>query len=299
MARCTSLPVRNLRVALGVVAWALVFSGAAPPVQAETTLGETFASSAHCEPGTMSLQIVSPGDQYAAPYAGVVTSWSFLAPPDLPAGSQAQLKLGRPSASEVRLAGQSVAETLKPGALNTFLTRIPVRSGYIIGLTSDGGMSCSRFAADSYVVLFAESPGAPPAVVFGQRGGGAQLNLSAVLEADADRDCLGDESQDPLVSSRALAADCDLKRPQTEWVKRPPPDTPRHQIVVRYRSNDPQSIFECRLDRARFWGICHQDGDIIEAENGKHLIQIRAVDEAANVDPSPIRARFRVGRRGH
>ena len=62
-----------------------------------------------------------------------------------------------------------------------------------------------------------------------------------------------------------------------------------------YSSDDPEATFECRLDEAEF-ASCPEDEYIAEAPlaDGEHSFEVRAVDLAGNVDPSPASSTFGV-----
>src|SRR5215210_3796357 len=109
-----------LSVAVGLVGLAGPSSAGAA-----TQLGETFAPSPSCGSGpTTRLQLTSPQAKYAAPFAGVITSWSFQAggsPPTL------RLKVAhRDGAGPIIIVGESGVEVPSANPLNTFETRIPV-----------------------------------------------------------------------------------------------------------------------------------------------------------------------------
>ena len=104
----------SLGLAIGLAALA-----AASSAGAATQIGETFTPMAPqppCGPGTW-LQSGSPNGQYAAPFAGVISSWSYQAT----ASPQGQLKL-----KVVRLigtntflvVGESELQTPLPNTLN-------------------------------------------------------------------------------------------------------------------------------------------------------------------------------------
>src|SRR5688572_29223147 len=104
--------------------------GMPPPAGGATQIGHTLTPNAGVADKTI-LQSGSVGNSYAAPFGGVITSWSHQA-----AGSvfQLKLKVGRPQGENVfTIIGQSDLETLTPGVLNTFDTRISVAAGDVIG----------------------------------------------------------------------------------------------------------------------------------------------------------------------
>jgi hypothetical protein len=92
-----------------------------------------------------------------------------------------------------------------------------------------------------------------------------------------------------------------------------PPDTriqmPRHRkkklvagrhgfvLHVVFASSEPGSHFECRLDAGRFVPCSSPFEKRLAA--GLHRLEVRAVDAAGNVDPTPARESLRIARRPH
>jgi hypothetical protein len=70
-------------------------------------------------------------------------------------------------------------------------------------------------------------------------------------------------------------------------------------LKVTFASTEPGSTFECRLDTGGFLPCASPYRKRIAA--GVHRIEVRAIDPAGNVDPSPARARVRIAapRRRH
>jgi hypothetical protein len=194
-----------------VVAMTLLI--AAPSgASAATQIGETFAPSAFCDTSRTRLQSVSPGGQYSAPSDGVITSWSFqagAAPPDL------RFKVGRaaPGAdltmnADFTIVGESGIQTnLTPNTLNSFFTQIPVKTGDVIGFfnatTSAGSCGIGGGGATGYTAhVFAGDPHPGDTQTFTFQAT-SKWDVSALLEPDCDNDGLGDETQDPDLSSCA------------------------------------------------------------------------------------------------
>jgi hypothetical protein len=190
---------RSIALAIGVGALAIPASAGAA-----TQIGETFAQGG-CSPNFTWLQGVSPQGRYAAPFAGVLTSWSFQTNASAP---QLKFKVGRPAGgNSFTIIGESGVQSTAPNALNTFPVQIPVEAGDVIGFyTVVGTAPCVR-AGVGYNYFFASGdlpPGATAA--FGSETN-QQLNIAATLEPDCDSDGLGDETQDPSL----LGGDCPLR----------------------------------------------------------------------------------------
>src|SRR5262249_43273181 len=79
--------MRRFRAALGAILLGSALASAAP-AQAVTIGATATPSAATICSGESSVQLRSPGMQYAVPFSGVLTSWSYLA-----AGSPGQLAL--------------------------------------------------------------------------------------------------------------------------------------------------------------------------------------------------------------
>ena len=191
----------SLAVAFGLMAMA-----SPAPADAATPVGELFPADNLCgpmvpgPPSPTFLQTTSPGNRYAAPSAGVITSWRHQAgssPPEL------RLKVARPTGgNRYTITGQSSFEDPDPNVVNTFGgVRIPVRAGDVIGFAVRVSGSCGRASATGYGTSNNGSDVPPgtnaeftPVPMF-------QLSVSATLEPDCDGDGLGDETQDPDISS--------------------------------------------------------------------------------------------------
>jgi Ca2+-binding RTX toxin-like protein len=133
---------------------------------AATTVGETFTPPATCGPDITFLQSGSPGDQYAAPAAGVITSWSFQAPASATAVPQLKFKVGRPAGGDnFTILGESGVVTPVAGTLNTYPVQIPVQAGDVIGLYTATVGACG-LNVPGYALHVADSdvrPGPQPA----------------------------------------------------------------------------------------------------------------------------------------
>ena len=177
--------------------------------EAAVTVGATFTPDLGCGSPNATLQAVSPNGQYAAPSAGVLTLWSFQADASPP---QLKFKVGRSvGGSGFTIVGDSPRQTMTPNVLNTFPIRIPVQSGDVIGYYHEGpsgGDKCVRNAAPAYSTRFVNVDPAPGSTMTYMTVGALQIDLSAVLEPDADRDGYGDETQDQCPTNAATQGPC-------------------------------------------------------------------------------------------
>ena len=166
---------------------------------AATQIGQTFQPTGNCGPRTR-LQADSPGGQYAAPSAGVITSWSFQSSSG-GGSSPVKLKVGRAAEGDTfTIVGESEFKAIMAvDTLNTLPARIPVLAGDFIGLSTSppSVFLCSR-AMSAYTVresAFGEDT-APGTTTTFSPVPNLQLDVSATLEADCDSDGFGDETQD-------------------------------------------------------------------------------------------------------
>src|SRR2546421_12557625 len=132
---------------------------------ADTTLGGTFApqSGTPCTVNTAILQAADDGSpSYAAPTAGIITSWSTQ--PDAITGTgMARLKVYRLSSGTTwTVVGESTIQTLMSNVVNTFTTSIPVNAGDRIAiLTTSGSFNCGAAAPSANVVGFGDGTDHP------------------------------------------------------------------------------------------------------------------------------------------
>jgi hypothetical protein len=188
------MPSRG-RLPLGLIAaitMAVAASGPSP-AGAATQIGQTFTPNV-CDDGSTFLQSGSPGGQYAAPFAGVITSWSFQAPASPP---QLKFKVARPAGgNDFTIVGEEGPRTPSASSLNTYPARIAVQAGDVIGFSNFTSGACER-AVPGYTLhrIIGDVP--PGTTATFNPLSGLQLDVSATLEPDCDSDGFGDETQDP------------------------------------------------------------------------------------------------------
>jgi len=190
----------RFRVILGTAIGAAVIVGALAgsiaPAGAASTVGQTFTPATPCGPATF-LQTFSPDNQYAAPTAGVITSWRFQAASPAP---QVKLKVARANGgNDFTIAGESELQTLTENTVNSFPVRLSVQAGDVLGIyTATEGAPCGIApAAPDYLFHAALGSDVPPGPTTTYMGpASAQFPVAASLEPDCDGDGFGDESQD-------------------------------------------------------------------------------------------------------
>jgi hypothetical protein len=84
----------------------------------------------------------------------------------------------------------------------------------------------------------------------------------------------------------------DRQPPNTRIVRGPPRAAFKRQAKFRFASTEPQSSFECKLDKKRWRGCRNPFKRTVSP--GKHVFSVRAIDRFGNVDPSPARFGWRV-----
>jgi Ca2+-binding RTX toxin-like protein len=152
---------------------------------------------------------VTSGNAYIVPAGtGAITSWSTNADADADQMLTMKVfrKIGDPATYQV--VGHDGPHPLSPGVLNTFPASVAVMPGDVLGLhvpsnPSLGSPSC-RFSASGDTYLFKGGNLADgQSDVFAPGIANSRSNVSAVVEADCDKDGLGDETQDTNLSSCA------------------------------------------------------------------------------------------------
>jgi hypothetical protein len=213
---------------LGALTCAAALLFAAPgTASAATTLGETFVPPNSITDPSIGLQAQSPGNGYAAPSPGVITSWSYQASfGAVPQGLK--LKVGRPAGgSNFTIVGESTPKNPTASQLNTYTdVSIPVEAGDVIGLWPGTAV----FEAH-YLQLVNASAGFAGVTHPGDLAPGTtddfeapnptyQFDVSAKLEPDADHDGFGDETQDQCPADAATQGACSAAPPHRKCKKK-------------------------------------------------------------------------------
>jgi hypothetical protein len=174
---------------------------------AATQLGQTFDPITGCGTSTR-FQSVSPGDQYVAPSAGVITSWSFQA-----SGSPPQLKFKvgrRAGGNDFTVVGESAAQAPSASVLNTYPARVPVAAGDVIGIDLQTLGDCATTLGPGSGFTSVFKPGDQALGTTGTYTAEPNIknDVSAILEPDADADAFGDETQDKCLGTPGTANGC-------------------------------------------------------------------------------------------
>ncbi|MFA6575416.1 MAG: hypothetical protein WCS84_08335 [Nocardioides sp.] len=276
----------------------------APPARAAgVVLGSTPATiddPSNCAPATAAQDVSGPDSpDYTAATAGVITSWSSRIQPIIAVDTAMRLMVFRPDGA----GGQTVAaltplRDLVGGSLNTFPSRIGIAAGDFIGLSFVGSAEVQcRYPGigDSFVFAFGPNPAVGEPFVGDFDDVAARLNISAVLEPDADRDGYGDLTQDgcpsqPIPNGGA----CDRTAPQTRLTVKPPAFTRNRQAKFRFVSTERRSTFRCSLDGQAYRRCISPVFRRVSI--GQHIFKVAATDRYGNRDRTPAVARWRVRR---
>jgi hypothetical protein len=204
------------KILIGALAVAAVFPAGA---QGAEVLGSTGGADICADNQTSTSPSVETGADFVANSAGVITSWSTLAG----VGAGYSLKvvvLRRPNPLELdtyaKVAEDIVRPLATPSTLNVVTgTHIPIDAGQFLGVFvpngQPGGFGYCYNAAGGAGNQYRYAPGdltvgGPSALFTG--GGSVRLNLSAIVEPDADKDGFGDETQDLCPTSPATQGAC-------------------------------------------------------------------------------------------
>ena len=151
----------------------------------------------------------------------VMVSWSHRA--KSLAGRELAVRVWRATATPgtYTLVGAGALRTLAAGGINTFYERIAVEGGDLLGLRVGnpstgfpdlgGGASCAFTAAAGNTVrynVFASEPAPGAASALPAALTLYRLNVTALMEPDADADGFGDETQDGCPTTSGPAAGC-------------------------------------------------------------------------------------------
>jgi hypothetical protein len=276
------------------------------PAGAAVTIGETFTpgGTTDCNNGFSWIGDPSPAPpaaQYSAPSDGVITSWSFEA--GATGTPQVRLKVYRPTGvtEEFVTVGRTGHEHPFPAATNTYETRIPVKQDDLIGIFGSGSsFPCIRTMAGYGVhTQFGDtSVGTTETYV---SIAGAQLDVAAQLEPDADNDGFGDETQDQCPSDSAVQAGACLPKivpqttdeiaPETTISRTPKRKSTRRKATFAF-SSEAGATFKCSRDGVPF-SVCTSPLSF-KAKPGLHSFVVFAKDAAGNVDDSPATASWTV-----
>ncbi len=177
---------------------------------AVTQVGQTVnPNGSFCSQNDTWLESGSVSNQYVVPFDGVITSWSFLGGTVVP--STLKLKVGKVGESGLTIDSESGFDTPVANTLAAFTARVPAPAGDVIGFyfPSPNGARCAATGQTGYEDTLTNTDIAPGgAPVLGLTEPGGQLDVSALLERDADHDGFGDETQDQCPTNASTQGAC-------------------------------------------------------------------------------------------
>jgi hypothetical protein len=291
-------------LAAGFTAAALMV--AATPAQAAVTVGQSPPSGSgqpSCTTGgafvdEAQVENVS-GNSYAIPPGGgVITSWKTSTTSGT---AQAKLRvfthgaIASDGSTTITPVGESAVEDITQTSPPQFPTRITVHEGEVIGFSiNTAGSSNCLYGGNAAGDLIGGVTSGP----LGQTqpsGTGPQylVNVSAVLEPDADKDDYGDETQDLCPTDALRQTACP---PETSIGQHPPATTKKKQATFGFSSNQPAATFECSLDGAGFSSCISPR--ILTVGIGKHIFSVRAKTSDAT-DATPAVYTWKVKKKRH
>jgi uncharacterized repeat protein (TIGR01451 family) len=184
------------------------------------TVGSTAGATDDCGTNVAMVQsTTAAAPTYVAPSAGVVVSWSYLSHASTPS---LRFKVYKPTASvqtwflrsqSAQKAPGSGADNVRPNVLNTFSESpgLRIEAGDHLGLTGANGahLGCIQTTSNSDEIRVKTGADTTP----GQDNPGfvgplnsLTVDVSAVVEPDADGDGFGDESQDSCPTDATVHA---------------------------------------------------------------------------------------------
>jgi hypothetical protein len=172
---------------------------------------------------TANYQVPAPG--------GVITSWSHRGITGQPTAGSGRLQIWDSTGGDnFVLVGRSELEDFSAGLVTSFLTRTPVDPGDLLGLRFvEPTTGCLTFGPLGDVLAYEPfapdpEPGDERALLF--PAASRTANVAAVLEADADADGFGDETQDACPGEAGPESGCPTPPPNPPQPQPPPPEEP-------------------------------------------------------------------------
>jgi hypothetical protein len=262
------------------------------------TIGQTTPGPGHINCGgplTGVQQAVAAGTAYSTPTAGVVTSFSTNAGPG--AGNIRALFFtpGAP-AGHWNLVAKSAVLPVTVSTFNTFPVRISVPAGATLGIwISSSNMDCGFLtgAGDEAPLSNTFNPEADTDFSPNLGITAGRLNISAVVESDADGDGFGDVTQDACPASALTQAACPA--PDTKIKQAPPKSSTNRNVLVKFKSTIKKSSFKCSLDGGKYRNCSSPYRKTLAV--GKHVLKVQAISPVGIADPTPAKVKFRILKR--
>jgi hypothetical protein len=255
-------------------------------------------STASCTWANTSL----PGQQITSPVNGVVVRWRVRVAST--PGADMRLKVIRPVGSGYQGVNTSTTRSLPASGVDTtheFATTQPIAVDDQVAVDIDGAPESSNTLIETagpsmgvtelrWEPSLADSEARDPTFTFVNNG---EVLLNADVEPDCDSDGLGDETQDADTST-CTSSNPDSP-PDTTITGGPSGKTRKKSATFTYTGTDASGIagFQCRLDEGPFES-CTASKTYSALKKGEHTFEVRAVDNAGNVDPTPAKRTWKV-----
>lgn len=264
---------------------------------AGTVIGSVAGTPADCsaQMAVAPSTIHAGGPSYTVPHDGVITTVTHQANSQPGGHLRALVLAGTPTvAVPMSIAARSDSLAVTPSSVNTFAVRIPVVTGQVLAVQVDvSGLACGLQGVAGDAVSY-QQPFEATATeyVAGGTDGPNLVNLSAVVEPDADRDGFGDVTQDgcPLGVGTQDAAKC--KRPNTRLTKVPAAISSARRVTIAFKSTLRRSTFECQVDDKPFKPCTSAFSKRFSL--GKHTVLIRATSRVGVPERKPAKVTFRI-----
>lgn len=287
----------------GALSLALVAAIAAPATaHASVTIGSNLYAAptiAFSEISTLANASLPPTSTAAgglvAPSDGVITSWAIRRAIEPPTQNTYRLRV---------LAGNTAIATGRSQAAPTvrgvtaFSERMPIAAGQGVGLHETYANSLLSITASTPMAAlrrwndpFADSVNRPPDFF----NSNYELLLQATIEADADADGFGDETQDGCLGVGGAQGGCP-GAPETQIDSGPDGKIKKSKASFTFSSPSAGAEFECALDKSGFNG-CASPKKVKRLGTGKHRFRVRAVSAQGVIDSSPAKRSFKVKRK--
>jgi hypothetical protein len=273
--------------------FASVPAGAATRVGPDTSVspsGLTGCGGAAC---TLVFEAATPGFSYAIPADGVLTRWSIQTGPG-PAPAPWRVRTAGKSGSDWFGIRSASFESVPANSLRTFPTRIPAAAGQTIALdgpqSSGMALPTTPAPASFHQLQPPLVDGGSPQTPVGNGGVGDGL-FSADLEADADRDAFGDESQDACPADAARHQTCVTFQKKPKHKVR----TPKKKSRAKFTFTAGAPTLECSFDKGAFTPCVSPLTR--KVRRGRHTLQVRAVNASGYIDPAPATYSWKVKRK--
>lgn len=256
-----------------------------------------------CNEGSFIVQTGTSGSRnyQVPPGGGVITEWSARA-----------WSAGAPSVMQLILAGSNVDndevtfealsgfESVGPGAQQapqSFKARVPVKGGERLGLYGLTNLYTCAYGFKNGAgnrIIWGDIPqpptiGAPPVLASHGDVLEERVPVEAKLEADADHDNFGDETQDLCPTDATTQGACPV--PDTVIIKHPKAKTKSKKATFEFTATIAGATFECQLDKAPFSACASPHR--VKVGVGKHVFSVRATAKGLT-DTSPATFKWKV-----